>query len=41
MHVTKALHRVTKKRAKLFLSELRRQISTIYDNFWHKDGKRI
>ena len=33
------LHTVSQKIcAKLFLSELR-QISTNFDNFWHKDGK--
>ena len=32
------LHRVSKKHSKLFLSELR-QISTNFDNFWHKDGQ--
>ena len=33
------IHRVSEKNcAKLFLSELR-QISTNFDNFWHKDGK--
>jgi len=29
---------VSKKQSKLFSSELR-QISTNFDNFWHKDGK--
>jgi len=29
---------MSKKQSKLFSSELR-QISTNFDNFWHKDGK--
>jgi len=33
------LHRVSKNCAKLFLSELR-QISTNFDIFWQKDGKK-
>jgi len=33
------MHRVSKNCAKLFLSELR-QISTNFDNFWQKDGKK-
>ena len=33
------LHRVPKNQADLFLSELR-QISTDFENFWQKDGKR-
>jgi len=32
------MRRVSKKRAKLFLSELR-QISTNFPIFWQKDGK--
>jgi len=32
------IHRVSKKQSKLFSSELH-QISTNFDNFWHKDGK--
>jgi len=35
--VVTVLHRVSKKCAKLFLSELL-QISTNFDNFWQKDG---
>ena len=34
-----SLHRVSKKLCKIVLSELR-QISTNFDNFWQKDGKR-
>ena len=33
-----ALYTMSKKCAKLLLSELR-QISTNFDNFWQKDGK--
>jgi len=33
------LHRVSKNCANLFLLELR-QISTNFDNFWQKDGKK-
>jgi len=32
------IHRVSKKMCKIVLSELL-QISTNFDNFWHKDGK--
>jgi len=32
------LHRISKKQSTLFSSELR-QISTNFDNFWHKDGQ--
>jgi len=33
------VHRVSRNCAKSFLSELR-QISTNFDNFWQKDGKK-
>jgi len=37
---TTRLRRVPEKnQAELFSSELRRQISTNFDNFWHKDGQ--
>ena len=36
--VLSCLHCVSKNHAQLFLSELC-QISTNFDNFWHKDGK--
>jgi len=38
-HSRHKLHRVSKKCANLFLSEFRRQISTIFENFWQNDGK--
>ena len=34
-----SIHRVSKELRKIVLSELR-QISTNFDNFWQKDGKR-